>query len=76
MDRRSFLAGTGAVLAASLTTEAQQQARTPSRIGWLTSSVIHANNVEAFREGMRALGYPAHCHLGPDPHRRPMWSPS
>ena len=59
IDRRTFLASTGAVLlAAPLAAEAQQQARKPPRIGWLTSSVIHANNVEAFREGMRALGYP------------------
>src|SRR5260370_24695530 len=59
MDRRTFLAGTSAVLlAAPLAAEAQQRPRKPPRIGWLTSSVIHANNVEAFREGMRALGYP------------------
>ena len=59
MNRRTFLVGTGTVLlAAPLAAEAQQQARKPPRIGWLTSSVIHANNVEAFREGMRALGYP------------------
>jgi len=57
IDRRTFLAGTGGVLlAVPLAAEAQQ--RNPPRIGWLTSSVIHANNVEAFREGMRALGYP------------------
>src|SRR5262245_46597334 len=27
------------------------------RIGWLTGSVIHEPNVNAFREGMRGLGY-------------------
>jgi putative ABC transport system substrate-binding protein len=35
---------------------AQEPGR-PPRIGWLTSSVVHTQNVEAFREGMRALGY-------------------
>ena len=28
----------------------------PPRIGWLTSSVLHARNVEAFPQEMRALG--------------------
>ena len=56
--RRAFL-GTLAsgLLAAPLLVEAQQQAGKPPRIGWLTSSVIHRGNVDAFREGMRALGY-------------------
>ena len=58
MDRRAFIAAVGTgLLAAPLVAEAQQQARTPPRIGWLTSSVVHTNNVEAFRDGMRALGY-------------------
>ena len=35
-----------------------QQAGKPPRIGWLTSSVVHTQNVEAFRDGMRALGHP------------------
>lgn len=37
--------------------DGQGEARRP-RIGWLTSSVVHTHNVEAFRDGMRALGYP------------------
>jgi putative ABC transport system substrate-binding protein len=58
MDRRRFLlTSLAGVLAAPLAAEAQQADRTP-RIGWLTSSVVHAPNVEAFRAGMRALGYP------------------
>ena len=36
-----------------------QETTRPARIGWLTSSVVHTQNVEAFREGMRALGYPS-----------------
>jgi len=59
VERRTFMAMiAGTLLAAPLATEAQQQAQTPPRIGWLTSSVVHTNNVEAFRAGMRALGYP------------------
>ena len=58
MDRRRFLlTSLAGALAGSLAAEAQQAGRTP-RIGWLTNSVVHAPNVEAFREGMRALGYP------------------
>jgi putative ABC transport system substrate-binding protein len=59
LERRTFLAlVSGGLLAAPLAAEAQQRAGKPPRIGWLTSSVVHANNVDAFREGMRALGYP------------------
>jgi putative tryptophan/tyrosine transport system substrate-binding protein len=36
---------------------AAQEPGRPPRIGWLTSSVVHTQNIEAFREGMRALGY-------------------
>jgi putative tryptophan/tyrosine transport system substrate-binding protein len=55
MDRRAFLATLG-LLAAPLGANAQQAGRVP-RIGWLTSSAIHAKNVEAFRAGMSALGH-------------------
>src|SRR5215831_4883605 len=59
ISRRAFVASfAGNLLAAPVAVEAQQQARTPPRIGWLTSSVVHQNNVEAFRDAMRALGYP------------------
>jgi putative ABC transport system substrate-binding protein len=58
MDRRRFLlTSLAGALAAPLAAEAQQADRTP-RIGWLTSSVVHVPNVEAFRAGMHALGYP------------------
>jgi len=30
----------------------------PPRIGWLTDSVVHPQNVDAFRAGMRAVGQP------------------
>jgi putative ABC transport system substrate-binding protein len=43
-------------LAAPLVAQAQPGGKVP-RIGWLTSSVIHEANVNAFREGMRDLGY-------------------
>jgi ABC-type uncharacterized transport system substrate-binding protein len=57
MDRRAFIGAIGgSVLVAPLAVQAQQAGKIP-RIGWLTNSVIHTANVEAFREGMRALGY-------------------
>jgi putative ABC transport system substrate-binding protein len=56
------LIGLAVVLAVSLSlaplaAEAHEAAK-PPRIGWLTSSVVHTQNVEAFRDGMRALGHP------------------
>ena len=58
VERRAFLTGSVAtLLLQSLATEAQQPTGRPPRIGWLTSSEVHPRNVEAFREGMRALGY-------------------
>ena len=56
IDRRTFLAGTGAVLlAAPLAAEAQQVAKI-SRIGYLaTNRTPHFQ--EAFRQGLRDLGY-------------------
>jgi putative ABC transport system substrate-binding protein len=56
VDRRAFVAGVAATLATPLAAGAQPAERIP-RIGWLTSSLVHASNVEAFRDGMRALGY-------------------
>jgi ABC-type uncharacterized transport system substrate-binding protein len=56
IDRRTFLAGTGAVLlAAPLTAEAQQAAKVV-RIGYLTANVA-SDRLEAFRQGLRDLGY-------------------
>lgn len=57
MNRRAFSVGAVAALAAPRATHAQPDRRIPS-IGWLTNSVVHDPNLEAFREGMRALGYP------------------
>ena len=57
MDRRAFLNTVAAgVLAAPLAAESQPETKLP-RIGWLTSSVVHTRNVDAFRQGMQALGY-------------------
>jgi hypothetical protein len=58
MKRRAFVTGLGIVLLAPRVGEAPPAGK-PARIGWLTSSVVHKPNVDAFREGMRALGYPA-----------------
>jgi len=59
IDRRTFLAGTGAVLlAAPLAAEAQQAAKVP-RIGYLGNYPPGAfpQNYEAFLKGLRDLGY-------------------
>ncbi len=58
IDRRTFLAGTGAVLlAAPLAAEAQQAAKV-ARIGYLvTSLAARPHQQESFRQGLRDLGY-------------------
>ena len=58
VDRRTFLAGTGAVLlAAPLAAEAQQAAKV-ARIGYLATNLAGIPHVhEAFRQGLRDLGY-------------------
>ena len=58
MDRRTFVAGTGAVfIAAPLPAEAQQAAKAP-RIGWLAANLApNPHLIEAFRQGLRDLGY-------------------
>ncbi len=57
MNRRRFLlVGLATTVAVPLASEAQQPGR--PRVGWLTSSVVHTANVDAFRQEMRALGYP------------------
>jgi len=56
VDRRTFLTLASGFLALPLGAEAQQSDRAP-HIGWLTSSVVHTRNVDAFRQGLRAFGY-------------------
>jgi putative tryptophan/tyrosine transport system substrate-binding protein len=58
MDRRAFLAGTGAVLLAGpLAAEAQQAAKV-ARIGYLSTNLTaNPRGREAFRQGLRELGY-------------------
>jgi len=58
IDRRTFLAGTGAVLlAAPFAAEAQQAAKVP-RIGYLATNLAAVPHLrEAFRQGLRDLGY-------------------
>jgi len=57
MDRRTFLAGTGAVLlAAPLAAEAQQAGKVP-RIGYIRAEGPPAADIEAFRQGLREHGY-------------------
>jgi len=55
--RRAFLAALGAALALRPVGVLGQAPAKPPRIGWLTSSVLHTRNVEAFRREMQTLGY-------------------
>jgi ABC-type uncharacterized transport system substrate-binding protein len=58
MNRRAFVTGVGAVLAAPLAVEAQRAAE-PRRIGYLSSNSASLTQhlVDAFRQGLRELGY-------------------
>jgi ABC-type uncharacterized transport system substrate-binding protein len=58
MDRRAFILGCVAVLATPLAGEAQQPAKV-SHIGYLSPHSAGADSAhsEAFRQGLRALGY-------------------
>ena len=57
MDRRTFLAGTGAVLlAAPLAGEAQQATKVP-RIGFLRVGSPPPSYINPFRKGLSDLGY-------------------
>jgi putative ABC transport system substrate-binding protein len=59
IDRRAFVAGTGAVLlAAPLPSEAQQPGKV-YRIGWMIGSSVSvsAHLIDAFKQGMRELGW-------------------
>jgi putative ABC transport system substrate-binding protein len=58
MDRRAFIATAAALLAAPLAVEAQQAGRV-YRIGYLSysSSAVNPHLLEAFREGLRELGW-------------------
>jgi putative ABC transport system substrate-binding protein len=58
VGRRQFLITTGALFAAPLAADAQQPERV-ARIGYLTgvSPSVHARSREAFRQGLRDLGY-------------------
>ena len=59
MDRRTFLAGTGAVLLAAPLAAEAQQTRRRYRIAFLgsTSPTGYASQMKAFRGGLRDLGY-------------------
>jgi len=58
MKRRTFVTGLGAVLGAPLAAEAQPT-KTPVKVGFLApgTMALHAAQLEAFRRGMRELGY-------------------
>jgi putative ABC transport system substrate-binding protein len=56
MDRRSFLAGLGTLVTLPLAAQAQQAEKVP-RVGLLTPGVGRQHLVDAFRQGLRELGY-------------------
>jgi len=56
VERRVFVAGTLALLAAPLAVEAQEAGKVP-RIGYLTQRSGPGTREEAFRQGLRDLGY-------------------
>jgi ABC-type uncharacterized transport system substrate-binding protein len=56
INRRAFITGLGAVLAASLGAEAQQAAKV-YRIGFLRSGQPPESYIEGFRHGLREWGY-------------------
>jgi putative ABC transport system substrate-binding protein len=57
IDRRTFLAGTGAVLLAAPLAAEGQPAGNAARIGYLTGSNRPGPSREAFLQGLRDLGY-------------------
>jgi putative tryptophan/tyrosine transport system substrate-binding protein len=56
MQRRAFVIGGITVLAAPLATEAQQAGRVP-RVGYLGTRTLSDFGVDAFRQGLRELGW-------------------
>ena len=56
VERRAFLVGTLAILAAPLAAEAQGAGKV-ARIGILSPSPANAGRVEAIRQGLLALGH-------------------
>jgi putative ABC transport system substrate-binding protein len=58
MNRRAFVIGLGALLAAPLGAETQQVGAVP-RVGFIEAGALSANRhfLEAFRQGLRELGY-------------------
>ena len=57
VQRRDFLIAAGAILAAPLVAEAQQTAKV-TRIGYLSTNLAASPHLlEAFRQGLRDLGY-------------------
>jgi putative ABC transport system substrate-binding protein len=57
MNRRAFVTGLGAVLAAPISAKAQPVKRMP-RIAFLTTTAPGSSpTTDAFREGLRELGY-------------------
>jgi ABC-type uncharacterized transport system substrate-binding protein len=57
IGRRALVKVLGAALAFRPARALGQGPAKPPRIGWLTSSVLHTRNVEAFRNEMQALGH-------------------
>jgi putative ABC transport system substrate-binding protein len=56
IDRRAFVAGSLSLLAAPLAAAAQPAGKVP-RIGVVAPGGVHDPDIEAFRQGLRELGY-------------------
>ncbi len=66
---------TTSLLVAQLAAEAQAPAKAP-RIGFLTALSIMSARTEAFRQGLRELGYvEGQMTVPPGPHRPTGWRP-
>ena len=66
MNRRAFIATATALLVAPLATKAQQGGNV-YRIGWVAIGPI-PDNLDAFRGGLRALGYVEGRNVAIDQH--------
>jgi putative tryptophan/tyrosine transport system substrate-binding protein len=64
IDRRTFLAGTGAVLLAAPLAAQAQQASKIYRVGVVANASPPSAYVDAFREGLRELGYVEGRNIG------------
>jgi putative ABC transport system substrate-binding protein len=75
MDRRAFLAGAAALLAAPLGAEAQQAPAKVARIGYVSLRPGPTHLDEAFQRGLRELGYVEGQNISVE-YRYADWNPN